>query len=34
MVKAGSVHFRIVHLRAFACFFLSLPAKLFIWGLR
>lgn len=32
MVKAGSVHFRIVHLRAFACFFISLRAKLLFGG--
>lgn len=30
--KAGSIHFCIVHLWAFACCFLSLPAKLFFGG--
>lgn len=30
--KAGSIHFCIVHLRAFACCFLSLPVKLFFGG--
>lgn len=30
--KAGAIHFRIVHLWAFACCFLSLPGKLFFGG--
>lgn len=30
--KAGSVHFCIVHLWAFACCFLPLPGKLFFGG--
>lgn len=30
--KAGSIHFCIVHLWAFACYFLSLPVKLFFGG--